>query len=155
MMIAAWRITKTIHVPTAMSGEGARLCGGRWNLIDTPVVYMSSTLALAAWESFVHLHDEELDDDYSMISVAIPESMIWRPKPDELPSGWHFAVTSGTVQEFGSAWCVSRRSCVLRVPSAVIPGEFNYLISPSHPDFHKINIAKHLPFAFDRRLKKS
>jgi RES domain-containing protein len=41
---------------------------------------------------------------------------------------------------------------VLKLPSAVVPEEFNYVLNPAHPDFGKISIGKPRVFKADPRL---
>jgi RES domain-containing protein len=52
----------------------------------------------------------------------------------------------------GDRWVAERRSAVLRVPSAIIEVESNYLLNPEHPEFGRITISAPVPFAFDARL---
>ena len=52
----------------------------------------------------------------------------------------------------GDSWATSRRSAVLRVPSAVIETEYNYLLNPAHPDFARISIGTPNAFELDLRL---
>ena len=40
----------------------------------------------------------------------------------------------------------------MKVPSALINGEFNYLINPKHKDFSKIMIINKESFNFDARM---
>jgi RES domain-containing protein len=40
----------------------------------------------------------------------------------------------------------------MRVPSAVIRGEFNYVLNPRHPAFAQLRIGKPTSFTFDRRV---
>ena len=44
------------------------------------------------------------------------------------------------------------KSLALRVPSVVVPQEWNYLINPAHPAFARLEIGKAQPLAFDPRL---
>jgi RES domain-containing protein len=41
---------------------------------------------------------------------------------------------------------------VLRVPSVVVPNEFNYVLNPSQPAFPRVRIGDPIPFPFDPRL---
>jgi DNA-binding winged helix-turn-helix (wHTH) protein len=45
------------------------------------------------------------------------------------------------------------RSAVLRVPSIVVDGEFNYVLNPRHPDFARLEIGESLEFSFDPRSR--
>lgn len=155
MTASGWRIVKRRHSATAFDGEGARLHGGRWNLIGTPVVYVAGTRALAALELLVHLKASDLADVYALLEVAIPSALIERIPQAGLPDSWSADPIAHTVQVFGSDWVASRRSCVLQVPSAVIPAEHNFLLNPLHPKFGELVIGEPEPFTFDPRLLKS
>ena len=75
-MISASRICKTRHLATALSGEGARLNGGRWNSPGLPAVYTSSSLSLATLEVLVHLEDPELLANlFSWFPLEIPDGV--------------------------------------------------------------------------------
>ena len=41
-----------------------------------------------------------------------------------------------------------------KIPSAVVPQEFNYILNPNHPDFKLIKLTKVASFNFDQRLFK-
>ncbi len=40
----------------------------------------------------------------------------------------------------GDEWLRARRTVALRVPSAVIPSEFNFMLNRAHPDFERVGI---------------
>ena len=58
----------------------------------------------------------------------------------------------GTSRQIGDEWLESKDTPVLRVPSALIPRQTNYLLNPEHPLFGAIQVIEITPFAFDRRL---
>jgi RES domain-containing protein len=153
-MIRAFRLCKTRHVATAFTGEGARLNGGRWNLPGKPVVYTSSSLSLATLEVLVHLEDPvAFGKMFSWFSLEIPPETVETVEAESLPDGWNDD-TSRLSRAIGDAWLASSRSAALAVPSAVTPGEWNYLLNPAHPDFTKIPIDAPQPFRPDPRLVK-
>jgi RES domain-containing protein len=43
---------------------------------------------------------------------------------------------------------------VLKVPSAIIASEANYLINTSHPDFEQVKLLGTEDFVFDPRIKQ-
>jgi RES domain-containing protein len=151
--VRVWRICQKIH--QAFDGEGARLCGGRWNRPGAAMVYASATLSLAALESVVHLDPEEEPENLVAVSAEIPENLrIRRIAIGNLPQDWRQYPAPESLQEIGTAWIRSASTAVLAVPSAVIPQEWNYLLNPAHPDFKKIRLNKAKPFQFDPRLWK-
>lgn len=153
-MIRAYRIVKTKRASTAFDGEGARRSGGRWNSVGVPVVYVASSAALAALEVLVHLDDSALLPAYSLIGVEFEQEWVETLAPTALPPEWHVFPAPPACATLGDDWFQSKRSAVLRVPSAVVPLEWNFLLNPRHPDFEKIEIGETLPFGFDERLMK-
>ena len=150
-MPEAWRIIKEKHAAMAFSGDGARLFGGRWNSRGIRVVYTSSTNSLAALESLVHLNPPVLFN-YVAIRIEFDDALLETVPPKALPADWRVEPPPPSSKAIGDAWVREARSAVLAVPSAIIPGEPNYLLNPAHPDFRKISIGKPAPFAFDPRL---
>ncbi len=153
-MILGWRLVKATQAATAFTGMGARLAGGRWNQPGEAVVYVSSTLSLAALDLFVHLDTRSRTAlRLVAIPVEIPEQLV--SGPPELPPTWRAQPPPADTKSLGSAWLRSGASCVLRVPSALIPIEYNFVLDPSHPDFNDIEIGDHEAFSFDPRMWKS
>jgi RES domain-containing protein len=70
-----------------------------------------------------------------------------------VPENWRATPYGQETQAFGSEWAKAGRSVALRVPSAVVLGEFNYLLNPNHPDFRKIEIGAVALFDFDSRIR--
>jgi RES domain-containing protein len=149
----AWRLVKSKHVATAFTGIGARLAGGRWNEAGTAVVYVSGSLSLAVLELFVHLSEKSRTTlQLVTIQVEIPGHLIAGPPP--LPAGWRGEPPPAASRAVGTEWVRSGASCALRVPSAIIPTEPNYVLNPAHPDFPEITYGPPEPFSLDPRLWK-
>ncbi len=152
-MIRAFRLCKTKFLPSAFSGEGARLNGGRWNSPGMAVVYTSSSLSLATLEVLVHLEDPEAFARlFSWVPLEIPGDLMEQLDPATLPNRWHEDETNSSSQSVGDAWLRSMRTTVLEVPSVVTPGEWNYLLNPAHPRFPEIRIGEGRKFQPDPRL---
>ncbi|RZJ65659.1 MAG: RES domain-containing protein [Flavobacterium sp.] len=139
--------------PIELSGKGAAMIGARWNSKGTEVIYTAQNRALAMAEVAVHLTMAMLPSKFCMISVNIPDSIaIKTVKTSELPKGWNsFPEMSGT-QKLGDKWLFDGEFCVIKVPSAVVKGEFNFLINPRHKDFRRIKITHEEDFPFDKRI---
>lgn len=138
---------------TELSGKGAAIHGARWNSQGVELIYTAESRALALAEIFVHLSLAMLPDDFVMVSINIPESVsIHSPDKISMPDGWSgFPYSYGT-QEIGDRFVNKRNFCVLKVPSSVVKGDFNYLINPLHPDFDQIRIIDISNFIIDRRM---
>jgi RES domain-containing protein len=149
-MLSVWRLTTARFAQSALSGEGARLYGGRWNRKGVPLVYTAATQSLAVLEMLVQ--DEPLRARYVMIEVRIPKGVtVDRIAVEQLPSDWRNVVSRPRLQAIGTEWANERSAAVLAVPSAVIPAETNYLLNPLHADFRRIRIGKRQSFETDVR----
>jgi RES domain-containing protein len=149
-----WRICRRRYAAEAAMGEGARLYGGRWNSRGVRVVYASTSLALAAVETFVHLEPNLRPADLVSVEGEIPKAAgIGGLKPDLLPERW-YETSDESLHRFGDDWIRGGREVALLVPSAAIRGELNVLLNPLHPEFSKIRFRDPLPFEFDMRMFK-
>ncbi|MBI2379189.1 MAG: RES family NAD+ phosphorylase [Gammaproteobacteria bacterium] len=150
-MLTAWRICKTEWVERAFDGEGARLYGGRWNSAGRSMVYTAGTLSLAALEMLVHLEAGDLERGYSVVPVTFDAELA--TDLTALPRDWREDPAPVSTREAGDAWLLAGKSAALRVPSTIIPQEYNYLLNPRHADFGQIRVGGAESFRFDRRLK--
>ena len=151
-MITVWRIVHERVAGTAFSGEGSKKRGGRWNSRGYRAVYTADSLALATLEILVHGVPYEALQRFVCIPVVIPESMITEIPVKTLPSQWRSDPPPIALQNMGNKWIEENRNAVLKVPSAVIPIEFNYVINPNHIDLKKIRIGPAEHHTFDKRL---
>jgi RES domain-containing protein len=136
-----------------ISGNGAFKTGGRWNSKGIAMVYTSDSRALCTAEIAIHTPLGLLPVDYKIITIEIPDSIIIKTlAKSKLPSDWNSIPHSGSTQEIGDKFIKLNKSAVLKVPSAVVQGDFNYLLNPKHSDFKKVKIRKVEPFVFDSRL---
>ncbi|HEX8410803.1 MAG TPA: RES domain-containing protein [Thermoanaerobaculia bacterium] len=142
---------KARYADDAFSGEASRRRGGRWNPPGIAVVYTSSTIALAALETLVHIESEVIVDFVSA-ACSFHEALVEKVDRARLPEGWRSPSPPRILQDIGHEWGVSRSSAVLEVPSAVIDQEINYLLNPEHPDFASIDFSEPQPFTLDLRL---
>jgi RES domain-containing protein len=119
------------------------------------MIYTSGTLSLAALEYFVHLDPGEAPADLTGIPADIPDTVSRHEiRIEGLPENWRSHPAPGRLAELGSEWVRSGRTAVLVVPSAVVPREPNYLLSPTHRDFRRIRVGTPEPFGFDPRMWK-
>ena len=136
-------------------GEGAFRFGGRWNSRGTRILYTAGSLSLAALEMLVHLNDEEILFAYSFAAARFDESLVLTFEEfRDLPKNWNASPPPQEIQRIGDDWTNSGASVVLRVPTSVLPVEYNYLINVRHPEFSQIKFGEPQTFTFDERLYK-
>jgi RES domain-containing protein len=152
-MPLAFRIVKASLAGEALGGEGASLYGGRWNSPGTEVVYTAQSESLAMLELLVHLGASDLLQRYVTMRVEFERELVQSVAPAALPARWRASPAPAELQVLGDRWASERRSAVLRVPSALVPRESNYLLNPSHPDFRRLVIGAPEPCTFDSRLR--
>jgi RES domain-containing protein len=136
-----------------LSGRGAEKSGGRWNSKGVSMVYTSESRALCTTEIAVHTPLGLLPKDYKIITIEIPDSIkILTLAVNKLPADWKSIPHSGSTQLIGDDFIRQNKSAVLKVPSAVVAGDFNFLLNPGHRDFSKIKVLSVEDFGFDSRL---
>lgn len=145
-----WRITSRKHIETVFSGVGGRYASGRWHPQGYKISYTSESLALASLEVFVH--SETTNIPLACISATIPDTTPILEITD-LPTNWQDVSAYSVLQEIGRKWIRQMEYPVLKVPSAIIPVEYNYLINPEHPQL-QLQPEQVLEFQFDRRMWK-
>ena len=136
-----------------LSGTGAKMSGGRWNSKGTALLYTCQSVALCTTEIAVHTPLGILPDDYQLLTIQIPESApLIEIAIKELPANWRSFPHIRFTQQLGDDIVKENRYAVIRVCSAVVPDEFNYLINPRHPKAKGVKIIKKQDYSFDPRL---
>ena len=126
----------------------------RWNSRGYFVIYSAGSRALACLENLVHRDSEGLKNLFKVIVIDIPDNIkITEIQETKLPADWTKMNNLYATRQAGNDWLRALDSCVFKVPSAIIKGEFNYLINPAHADFASIKIKTIEEFEFDSRLK--
>lgn len=150
--MTVYRLSKRQYI-NDLSGVGARMYGGRWNSKGLPMIYTSSSRALCTAEVAVHLPLGILPSDYYMASILIPDHIhIEELAMKKLKKEWPLGSSLSATHKIGDKFIMDSHHLVLRVPSAVVQGDFNYLINPLHPHLQKIKIKTTEVFTFDERL---
>jgi hypothetical protein len=149
-----YRLINKKH-PIELSGIGAARFGARWNSKGTEIVYTAQSRALAMAEVAVHLTLATLPSSFLMIIIQIPDDIeVIDCNQKKLEIGWNEFPENTTTQIIGDAFIQKKEYCVMKVPSAVVRGDFNYLLNPYHSDFKRIKITHHENFPFDKRIFK-
>ena len=151
-MATFFRLVQARWAASAMSGDGARLAGGRWNPRGRAAVYLAESRALAALEIMVHAPRESLQLEWRLFEVEVPGDCIQQADPADLPPDWRRLPQSPLAQRYGEAWLRSGQALALRLPSVIIPQESTLLLHPDHPARSRLRVTGPLPFPFDTRL---
>ena len=146
-----WRISN--HA--GLSGEGGLRYSARWHTAGLPVVYLAASPAGAMIEILVHL---ELNEDnvplhYQLLEVAIPDDLAieeLQPESRLHKAEWKLDLTC--TRSLGDAWLRARTAAIAKVPSAILPETWNYLLNPLHPRAGEISIVKSTSALYDPRL---
>ncbi|MXX41055.1 MAG: RES family NAD+ phosphorylase [Gemmatimonadetes bacterium] len=147
-----FRIAKTRYI-NDLSGAGARTNGGRWNRVGVGLLYTSPSRALATVEYLVHVPLARVPKNLSIATIAVPDDAPAETITEEmLPNNWRRHPAPVELEEIGTCWIEERRSLLLRVPSAVVKGDYNVLVNPAHSEMQGVEIAAVEPYLLDERL---
>ncbi|HET9054151.1 MAG TPA: RES family NAD+ phosphorylase [Cyclobacteriaceae bacterium] len=137
-----------------LSGAGAGLYGGRWNPAGVRLLYTAGSISLACLEYLAHNFHVLAAQRICLVKIRIHDSSIAALSVNDLPAGWNEKTfTPAAAQNTGAAFVRNARHYVRKVPSAIVPDEFNYLLNPQHP-LHAHTVIETItdPFVLDSRL---
>ena len=153
-----YRIAKAIRSSTGvemMSGDGGLHGSARWHTKGRPIVYTATSQALATLEIAVNLKRPRIVPSYRILEVQVPDTLVITLVETILPQGWDRKDDEPLMaRSIGDRWLASQASVALRVPSSVIPQEYNVLLNPGHPEYTQITYNEPLDFPFDPRTKE-
>jgi RES domain-containing protein len=150
-----FRIEREKHLESTLKEIGAAKTEGyRWNSLNTYLVYTADSRALATLEVSVHLDlREDLPTDRFYVEIEIPDDLqILELLFEDLPKGWDSKPPQIETQFIGDDFVEDANAPILKVPSSIIPFEYNYLINPNHPEAKRITVISQTPLKFDERL---
>lgn len=113
-------------------------------------MYFGAGAAIVVLEKLAHLNPDTLPSDLmlGLFEADVSVEDIW---PDTSKRVRELEDVDAT-RAVGQQWLAGGRSCVLRVPSVVVPEEHNLVLNPQHPQAGGLALATERPFAFDGRL---
>ncbi|QHS56253.1 RES family NAD+ phosphorylase [Mucilaginibacter sp. 14171R-50] len=146
-----YRIANCNYI-TNLDGMGARLYGARWNSKGNAVVYLASSRALAVLEVLVHLQPLFIPPNFCLAEIEVPNNSILTLDVKSLPANWQDAASPTELRTLGNQFIKESKFLMMKVPSSIVPEEFNYLLNPAHADIKKVKIITTHPFNLDDRL---
>lgn len=144
-----YRITSRAYARD-LSGTGSMLFGGRWNPKGVRLLYTSGSLSLAALETIANLSANNLNKSLFCVEISFPDELEITVATN-LPEKWNAYPHIADTATLGAQFVKGNGLC-LKVPSAIIPTEYNYLLNPLHDDFMKVTVTDVRPFMLDQRL---
>jgi len=149
-----YRITKEDH--SALDGMGGLYGPGRWHKKGNLVIYTSEHASLAAWEKIVHVASfENLPNNLLLVEIEIPDRIeIQTVSQSVLVDGWNSFPFANETINYGTSFLRKKEHLALKVPSVIIPAEYNIILNPLHPDIHFCKVISKIPFIFDKRVFK-
>jgi len=144
----AYRISNLLYKDD-ITGMGAKLYGSRWNSVGVPMLYLASSVSLAWLEMLVHLQYHDKSTDFALLHVEVPDAA---PQLQLSKLKQHWQEDVDYTQFIGDEFVRSQQALLMKVPSALVPAEINYLVNTQHPDFKKVKIISTNIFRFDERL---
>jgi RES domain-containing protein len=151
-----YRITQEKYAAD-MTGNGARLYGGRWNSEGQYALYTASSRALALLEILAHTPIHILKEKkYKVVTLSIPDNArIEIIHLKKLKADWDAWDLMYYTQKMGDAFLRKSDSLLLQVPSVLVPEEMNYMLNPLHPLIKEVQIAFERDLKFNERLLKA
>ncbi len=147
-----YRVGKT-KFSKDLTGEGARLHGGRWNHVLCPCIYTSESRSLAVLEYTVNVHIDDIPRSLSITTFHIPDTGIKELSIKDLPGNWTEYPAPASTKDLGTKLLHLASSPILRIPSTVISQEFNFILNPRHVDAKDFKILHVEDFVYDVRIK--
>jgi RES domain-containing protein len=147
-----YRIGKTNYAGD-LTGEGARLNGGRWNHKLTPCIYTSESRALAMLEYTANVNIDEIPNSLSITMIEISDSRINTIPISELPTDWNSIPAMSSTKDYGTNLLKGLSASIFKLPSAIIEDEFNYILNPLHNESRDFKIIDIKDFVYDIRVK--
>lgn len=156
MTITVFRLGKQAHGAELFSGLGGLYASGRWTPRGQPIVYTSASISLAVLEYTVNYRRRGWVPATVLGRATIPAGVrVETVSTDDLPPKWFAADPPPQLQRMGARWLQRGDSAVLKVPSAIVIEEWNYLLNPLHSDFGRLKLSAPTPYSFDRRVTRS
>jgi RES domain-containing protein len=147
-----YRLSKT-KFAADLTGEGARLNGGRWNHVLTACLYTAESRSLAVLEYTVNTNIDDIPRALSLVTLEIPDTSIDIYSEAQLPGDWQAAPASASTRDFGTSWLKAAKNLAMKIPSTVVPEEWNVIINPLHPAIKECKIISTGDFVYDVRIK--
>ena len=151
-----YRITQESY-SNDLSGDGSRIFGGRWNSEGRYALYTSANRSLALLETLAHIPAKLFrNKKYILVTVFLPDKASLKfIEEKDLPNNWDALDIQHVTQKIGDNFLEEQKGLLFRVPSVLMPEEFNYIINPLHPSMKQVKVIHQREIRFNDRLIKT
>lgn len=132
-----------------LSGSGAKEHGGRWNPKGKPAMYCSEHISLCMLENMVYMTNDIIKRPFCLIQLDIPDEFIQEINHQALKKSWYEDID---YTRWLGAQFLNQDGFILKVPSAIVHEEFNFMINTQHERMKEVKIIQQRPYFFDQRL---
>jgi len=139
-----------------LTGEGAKIAGGRWNDKGTPVIYAAEHPSLALLETLPGFDLSLAPPDIMLVTITLPADLtILTITEDKLPANWRAYPHKPATVSLGRKWIHEQKASVLKVPSVMAPSGcgWNFILNPLHPELNGKMTVKTEMWELDKRLE--
>lgn len=137
-----------------LNGTGGLYTDGRWHRQGHRILYTAQSKSLAILERLVHLSRRDFAVEHRCLTLLLPEQALADFPAGQLPAHWNSRRGPDELKQLGTQWLVEKKGLALRVPSVLVPGEYNILLNPTHPLMPEVRLMNNEPLLFDERLRK-
>jgi RES domain-containing protein len=138
-----------------LTGQGAKIYGGRWNSVGNAMLYCAYSPSLCLLEFACNASGIAKTNQTSLLTLKLETKVkIETLTTNGLPDNWQQVPSPDSLKMIGNNWIKSNKTLALKVPSAIMPLEYNLLINPLHKDFSKLVIENVVDMNIDRRILK-
>ena len=153
--MTVYRIVKLKKRTSDLSGTGSFNAGGRWNNEGTFALYTSENPSLALLEMLVHAEESELPPKMYLITIDVNDKLpVFEMEDKDLPNERRLP-DNIKLKDMGDKMLADLKFVGIKVRSAVLPGQYNYILNPRCRDYYKhVRVIKTEPLGIDKRFLK-
>lgn len=150
--LSIYRITHQRYTDEPFSGKGGLHYRSRWASKGQLVSYASGHLATATLEKIAGVKRPDLLTEMVYVKAEVDRDLVDVLPREELPEGWDALPPTDATREVGDRWLDAGENLLLRVPAAVLPDCYNYVINAAHPDAGALDVTASTPLLLDNRV---
>jgi RES domain-containing protein len=127
---------------------------GRWNSAGNKVIYASESIPVAFLENMVRRQGVGFNDDFKIMIIELPDQFPPNEvQESDLGTTWRDPYDYSGCQPVGDHWYNMLQSLSLKVPSAVMPEAYNFVINTLHPQFTRVKLVAVTNLVPDPRIE--